>query len=602
MNNMRQWILAKFLVISLLGSLIVSCTSSNDDNPSTPVPQPQKNTPLVGTWLVEYEDEGTANDDQTGKGNFKYIGVIDALQFAEDGTGCLYRYFFNDDDKDDIMHLGIVWGDKEYGNFHYVYYDNETIEIVLDDNKNPDLPDKISATFADGAINIGSSKTRGASTKSLTRAEEDMEELLKEWNDHEEVAPDNLTTATYKVIREGTMWYHEIAMAAKEGATGRDAMLEAFVNASGQAGTRSIKVPTTIYRYFDYEYESVDAQNKPITLSGRVLWGGNKLFRMYEAKPNYILLSPHFTISDDYVCPTSGRGIESLFMAGNLLLILPDYLGFGVTKDKPQPYVNHNLCAQNSIDALTAGYHLFCDKANVPMENDWKLYVAGVSQGGGNALAIHKWLDTHETFANNWRFDYSYCAAGPYNPSLTFRKYFEQKRHPYPVVFPIVIKSMMMSYPEILGKYKEEDFFSESYLSHKAEIDEMVNSKLYTSDQINNKFFSYYPHTAETNVTPGKEILLTDILSEKALDLNSDICKALFECFDKNDLTTGWTPKHHIYLFHGKGDMIVPFANAQAVVDAFPQDMVTLYPERFGFDSHEQACIQFFLHMMVGWW
>ena len=591
---------APVLVCAMISVMFISCISSEDDNP---VEQTQSNEKLVGTWLLEYEESGVTKDDQPKSDNFEYTGVIDILQFKADGTGNLYRYFFSDDDNDEVMTLGIKWGDEEYGKFHYTFLADNSINIVLDDTKGSDLPKEISARYADDVIVINKATTRAGESKTLTRADEEMEKLVEEWNDITAVTPDNLTDMPYTITKEGVVWFHEIVSAVKEGATGRDKMLEDIINSREEkAGTRSIKVPTTVYRYFNFEYQSVDAQGKPITLSGRVLWGGNKLKKVYEAKPNYILLCPHFTIADDYISPTSGRGIESLFMAGNLLLILPDYIGFGVTKDMPQPYVNHNLCAQNSIDALKAGYHLFCDKANVKMESDWKLYVAGVSQGGGNSLAIHKWLDTHETFAEDWRFEYSYSAAGPYSPSLTFRKYFEQKVHPYPVVFPIVIKSMMMSYPEILGKYKEEDYFSESYLSHKAEMDEMVNSKLYTSDQINKKFFSYYPHEGETGINGGKEILLSDILSDEALDLNSDLCKALFECFDKNDLTKGWTPKHHIYLFHGKGDRIVPFENAQAVVDAFPQDMVTLYPEKFGFDDHQASCIQFFMHMMFGYW
>ena len=599
MRKIKQWLLSTIIVCGFISFTCVSCTSSEDN----PVKKTQSNDNLVGTWLVEYEDEGTANDDQSGKGNFKYSHVVDFIQFQADGTGCLYRCFFNDEDADDILNLGIVWGDKEYGNFHYTFYEDNSIEITLNDNKNAALPSSITATYESDHISVGSSKTRAASQKNLIRAGDDMEALLEEWKvKDDEVTPENLSNAKYEIIREGLLWYHEIAANVKEGATGRDKMLEAIVNGSGKVGTRGIRVPTTIYRYFDYKYQSVDAQNQPVTLSGRVLWGGNKLWKVYEAKPDYILLSPHFTIADEYVCPTSGRGIESLFMAGNLLLILPDYLGFGVTKDSPQPYVNHNLCAQNSIDALTAGYHLFCDKANVKMENDWKLYVAGVSQGGGNALAIHKWLDTHESFADSWRFAYSYCGAGPYSPSLTFREYFKQGTHPYPVVFPIVIKSMMMSYPEILGKYEEEDFFSESYLSHKGEIDEIVNSKLFTSDQINRKFFSWYPHTGDPDVEGGKEILLSDILSPEAQDLNSELCKDLFECFDKNDLTTGWTPKHHIYLFHGKSDQIVPYANAEAVVNAFPADKVTLYTERFGLDDHQNSCLQFFMHMLTANW
>ena len=80
------WMLA-IIACGLIGFTCVSCTSSEDN----PVKKTQSNDNLVGTWLVEYEDKGTANDDQSGKGNFKYSHVVDFIQFQADGTGCLYR-------------------------------------------------------------------------------------------------------------------------------------------------------------------------------------------------------------------------------------------------------------------------------------------------------------------------------------------------------------------------------------------------------------------------------------------------------------------------------------------------------------------------------
>ena len=289
MNRNLFWMLA-IIACGLIGFTCVSCTSSEDN----PVKKTQSNDNLVGTWFVEYEDDGTVNDDQTGKGNFKYSHVVDLLQFQPDGTGCLYRCFFNDEDADDVVHLGIVWGDKEYGNFHYAFYEDNSIEITLDGNKNANLPPSITAQYEGEHISIGSSKTRAASQKNLIRAEEDFKQLVEEWkaNDEEvadKVTPENLSDAKYEVIREGVMWYHEIAANVYQGVVGRDKMLEEMVKASGKAGTRGIRVPTTVYRYFDFKYQSVDAQNKPITLSGCVLWGGNKFGKVYEAKPDYIL-------------------------------------------------------------------------------------------------------------------------------------------------------------------------------------------------------------------------------------------------------------------------------------------------------------------------
>ena len=288
-------------------------------------------------------------------------------------------------------------------------------------------------------------------------------------------------------------------------------------------------------------------------------------------------------------------------MVGDRLLIMSDYLGFGVTKDRVQPYVIHDLCARNNIDALRAGYKVFRDLSDVSLENDWSLYVAGVSQGGGNALAVHKWLDTHLDFADRWRFQYSYCGAGPYSPRITFEEYFKQKKLVYPMVMPVTIKAMLASYPDILGKWKEEDFFSDSYLKRKSEIDMMVNSKEYTADEINKFIFSIYPHTDEAGIAGGKEVYLADILSDDALNTESELCRKLFECLDKNDLTTGWTPTHPIHLYHGKKDMIVSYANAEAVKAAFP-DKTEIRNSPLGNEDHIGTCLFWLLSIASGNW
>ena len=339
---------------------------------------------------------------------------------------------------------------------------------------------------------------------------------------------------------------------------------------------------------------------KPVTLSARIMWPKWAIFNL-EEEPNNIMLVPHFTIMGEHECPSYGGCVESLVMSGDRILIIPDYIGYGVTKDRVHPYVNQNVCAQNSIDALRAGYKLFKEKAKVTLHKDWRLYVTGMSQGGGNSLAVHKWLDTHDEFAKNWRFEYSYCCAGPYNPQKTIEKYFEQKNLSYPVVLPATVKSMIASYPDILGKWKEEDFYSKSYLEIKAEVDKMISSKEYTSNEINEVFFKHYPHKGEAGISSGKQVKITDVVSDELMNPNSEIYIALMKCLADNDLTTGWTPKHPIYLYHGTADDVVPYENAKAVMNAFPS-MASLTDAKGSFNDHLGACAQYMGVMFTNFW
>ena len=353
------------------------------------------------------------------------------------------------------------------------------------------------------------------------------------------------------------------------------------------------------YRYIDFNYESIDEQGKPVTLSARVCWGMDIMGR--EISPKYMALCPHSTIAADYETPTRNASLENALLQGDRLLIMPDYLGYGASKDRVHPYINHDLCTRNSIDALKAGYKVFADMSKVPMHPDWRLYVTGCSQGGANALAIHKWLDTHLDFAQRWRFEYSYCACGPYSPVVTFQEYFKQKKLDYPIVLPLTLKAMFAAYPEILGKWKEEDFYSEAYLKHKSVVDYMISSKEYASGPINKEICKIFPHKGEAGIKDGEQIWLTDILNPEVINPESAMSKALFECLDKNDLTKGWKPVHPIHLYHGKNDTYVGFANSEAVMAAFP-DMATLDISMAGTDGHLMTCIKWMSNVRIGNW
>lgn len=129
----------------------------------------------------------------------------------------------------------------------------------------------------------------------------------------------------------------------------------------------------------------------------------------------------------------------------------------------------------------------------------------------------------------------------------------------------------------------------------------MISSKQYSTGEINDYIFSLFPHTGDKNIHEGEECYLSDILNGEVLDHNPKIYKALFECLDKSDLTKGWTPVHTIHLFHGKKDMILSYANAEAVMEAFP-DKATFKNAPLGSEGHIAACVNWMSTITFGCW
>ena len=343
------------------------------------------------------------------------------------------------------------------------------------------------------------------------------------------------------------------------------------------------------FRKTTFLYPSTDVDGKPITLSAAAFWLGyfdnNGVWN--DLKPDNICLMEHYTITSDAEAPSNTFCLE-MFVTGNTLTIMPDYIGYGVTKDMPHPYLNHEICAINSIDAMTAGYELFNKEGKCGMSQGWKLYLAGASQGAGNAIAVHKYLDTHQELANKWNFASTNCSSGPYSPLATIDKYITEGKVIYPVVFPLVFKTMLESYPEIMEGFTEEMFYSQNYLAAKNDIDSLIASKEYDTAAINQVFLARVKEASDSTLAEN-EIYITDILSPAMLDKESPICQAFYQCLEKNDLTKGWTPVHPMKLHYSPEDMVVPHENSLAMLEAFGNGIVTLEESALPAD-HTTTC------------
>ena len=342
------------------------------------------------------------------------------------------------------------------------------------------------------------------------------------------------------------------------------------------------------FRKTTYLYPSTDVKGNPITLSAVAFWLGYFDGGVWnDLKPDNICLMEHYTITSDAEAPSNSFALE-LFITGNTLTIMPDYIGYGITKELPHPYLNHDVCAINSLDAMTAGYDLFNEKGKCGMSQGWKLYLAGASQGAGNAIAVHKYLDTHLELATKWNFASTNCSSGPYSPVATIDKYLADGKVAYPVVFPLVMKTMFESYPDIMEGFTEEMAYSQNYLAVKDEIERMIASKEHNTAAINQVFIEKVRKTVDASLADG-EIYLTDILSPEMLDKESAICKALYQCLEKNDLTKGWVPVHPMKLHYSPLDMVVPHENSLAVLESFGENIVTLEQSSIPAD-HTTTC------------
>ena len=308
-------------------------------------------------------------------------------------------------------------------------------------------------------------------------------------------------------------------------------------------------------------YTTVDGSGHSIRLSGRL-----SLPRINGEYVDIkgVLLNCH---------PTSVGQIVPLYSlkartADGLAVIEPDYIGFGISANKPQTYLCQKLIARQCVDMIPAALKLM-QQRGVTMEKGWGTYVVGYSQGGGNALAVgrHIEVEADENLRKLINLKKVMCGAGPYDPMATFNYWLEHDRLSMSLVLPMVVKGMMEGHPDIMKGIKLKEYFSEAYISTGV-IDEVDNNTLNMKRMMT---LDTEPALADANLGLSGIGLywmqFSKIMSATCADPNSHIRQALEQCL-KAEIVNDWKPSVPVEIYSAPNDNVIPFTvNAQATYD-----------------------------------
>ena len=104
------------------------------------------------------------------------------------------------------------------------------------------------------------------------------------------------------------------------------------------------------------------------------------------------------------------------FMASTgFVVTIPDYLGFGTSKNMFHPYLDGESTVQSILDMQRAVKEMIAnylkDEIGVELNNDY--YITGYSQGGWSTMQLQKAIETNYSDVFNLRA--SACSAGPYD-------------------------------------------------------------------------------------------------------------------------------------------------------------------------------------------
>lgn len=295
--------------------------------------------------------------------------------------------------------------------------------------------------------------------------------------------------------------------------------------------THNDAAKATIY---NIEYSSLDPYGNPAMLSGTIIFGDEVLNDKHAAG---MVLYNHFTVYAKHECPSKGNIAIPLRVVGSdLVIVAADYYGFGSTEDKNQAYCISRSNAQASVDALLAARELLKNEGYT-----WGNYLfnTGYSEGGQTTIGVLRLCA--ESYPDI-KFTHSIAGGGPYDIGETYRQLIAAGE----TAMPSTVVSSLLAYNEYHNlNIDREDIFKEPTLSN---IDTYLLSKNYSRGYLEGKL-------ATTRIA--------DWMTPDMLDFNSDISRTFMQAFDKDNLTTGWTPRktERITLVHNTLDTTVPVDN-----------------------------------------
>ncbi len=306
---------------------------------------------------------------------------------------------------------------------------------------------------------------------------------------------------------------------------------------------------------YSFKYKSKDGAGREVTLSGaltvptlsgKVLIGKNLIL---ENRP---------TECNDENLPSNKFIIANLLCLGGNPLVVSDLLGYGASRDSIMSYCCQHIAAHNSVDAAMAAQCMLArETCGKLIKKPLPVINAGYSQGGYDALAVHKYMETEASAQEKELVDIkrSFCGAGPYDLAEFQKAAFGREAFLYAPFMLLSNISMLNYHANLLEGYKISDFMSEE--AREAELVAMIESGNYG----NNHIISW---AAET-VGPSP----ADVFSSDMADPESTLCKDLMKAVDCENLIKGWAPQKPLYFFHGTYDDCVPVECTKAAEAAF---------------------------------
>lgn len=315
-------------------------------------------------------------------------------------------------------------------------------------------------------------------------------------------------------------------------------------------------------------YKTKDINGHDITVSGKIIYPK-------KGEIKNIMLVSHYTIGANYEAPSESYSFEGVYALKGYAVIIPDYIGFGVSASTIHPYLQADVTAKCVIDMALAGIPFLKARGIVPQSDE--IILLGYSQGGATTLHVQRLLETDPAYMGKFKIKKNYCGAGPYNVAKTYDFSVKIDVTGIPSAIPMIIQGMSIGMDKPLDM---SYFFREPLLSH---YNEWLNSKKYTVSQMSELIGSDR---------------LSLILTPNGIDRSKPETARFYQELLENSIPGEYYPKAPLFMFHSEDDKTVPFVNSQLMQKQF-RDHVDDIEYDFGhYGNHQSGALKFILKVL----
>lgn len=312
-------------------------------------------------------------------------------------------------------------------------------------------------------------------------------------------------------------------------------------------------------------YPSIDGNWDSIRLSGKVILPVGQ-------RPKRLILVSHYTVGSDREAPSNCFSLEGILADLGYGMIIPDYLGYGITASQVHPYLVLDLTARNVLDMYHAVKPWLQAVGMEPLQPE--IILMGYSQGGANTMALEYLIETEYSYEDDpQRVDIHrvFAGGGPYDVKATYERFVNTDVAGYPVAVPLVLQGMI----EGNKLNMEMSDMMQQWLCDR--MDDWINSKRYSTAQIN-AFIN-------TKVTH-------ELLTQEAMDQKSDKVAELYKAMNANSIISyNWSPMASVYMLHSMDDETVPYSNAANAKAKWHEANIKYNFGHYG--KHTLTCVRF---------